>query len=283
MVSAFHVLTDSNAHIPPSLRQELGIQVVPLPYVWEGTTYQDGVDFGPRDFYRRFRSSSSLPKTSAPTPGVFIEAFRDLAADGKPILAILVGADYSSTQTTAAIAAQELPDADITVFDSRSNALGLGFQVLAAARAARAGASLTEALAAVKRAQANSGVVFAVPDLDHLRRGGRIGLAQSLLGGVLRMVPILELDQGPIRPVERTRTQAKALTRIVALVKERVGDERPRRMGVLHADAEDKAWQLKRLIEAELHPDELFLVELNPILAIHIGPDAFGIGYSSGE
>ncbi|MGA9533726.1 MAG: DegV family protein [Anaerolineales bacterium] len=280
---SFQVLTDSNAHIPPALCQELQIRVVPLPYLWEGTTYNDGVDFAPRDFYRRFRSSQNLPKTSGPTPGVFLEAFRELAANGKPILAILVGADYSSTQASAELAARELLNAKITIFNSCSNALGLGFQVLAAARAARDGADLEQALAVVRRVQANSGVVFAVPDLNYLRQGGRIGLAQSLLSNALRLVPILELDQGPIRPVERVRTQGRAISRLVELTKARVGDERPRRIGVLHADAENRAWQLKNLIEREMQPDELLLVELNPILAIHVGPGAFGIGYASGD
>jgi DegV family protein with EDD domain len=279
---AFHVLTDSNCHIPPSLCNELGIRVVPLAFVWDGTTYYDGVDFALRDFYTRFRNSRALPTTAAPTPGVFLDAFRDLASDGKPILAILVSSDLSSTTRTAELAASELDEADITIVDSKSNTMGLGFQVLAAARAARDGADVAAAVALVEKVQSNSGVVFAVPNLSYLRAGGRIGYALSLLGSALGLIPILEIRDGRVQPVGRARTKARARARVVDLVKERVRGSHPCRIAVLHADAETEAWQIMKSAEGRLNPDELLVSELNPVLAIHVGPETVGIAYSTG-
>jgi DegV family protein with EDD domain len=279
---AFHIMTDSNCLIPSALCHELGIHVVPLPYVWEGETYSDGADIPPTEFYRRLRSAGELPKTSAPTPGAFVEAIREFDGEEKPILAIFVGSVFSSTVVTARLAFEELDQHTAVVMDSRSNALGLGFQVLAAARAAREGASLQEAVQVVEAARSKSGVVFAVPNLDFLRRGGRIGLGQSLVGALLRTIPILEIDEGPISPLGRARTKPKAIAELLDHVADRLGVDRPYRLGILHSDAEAEAWELKSAAEERFHPDELIVQQLNPILAIHVGPDAFGLAYSSG-
>ncbi|MGD8605240.1 MAG: DegV family protein [Anaerolineales bacterium] len=279
---SFHVLTDSNCHLPASLCRELDIHVVPLPYVWEGQTYLDGQSFAPREFYRKFRETKELPKTSAPTPGGFIERMRSLLSDGKPILGVFVGSEFSSTLVTAQLAAKEVGGGNITLIDSETNAMALGFQALAAARLARDGGSIEDAVNLVERVRDNSGVVFAVPDLDHLRRGGRIGLAQSMLGSALKMVPILEIHRGPISPVERVRTKHNAIKALISHVEARLGGSRPYRIGILHSDAESEAWELQKAVKDQLQPDELFMQELHPILAIHVGPDAFGLAYSRG-
>jgi DegV family protein with EDD domain len=281
-MASFHVLTDSNCHLPESLSNELNIQVVPLPYVWEGKTYFDGESFAPGEFYRKLRAAKALPKTSAPTPGTFLETMRELLSDGKPILGIFVGSEFSSTLSTAKLAAKEVDQERIAIVDSKSNALGLGFQVLAAARLARDGGELKDALKLLDFVRDHSGVVFAVPALEHLRKGGRIGFARSLLGSALDIVPILEIRGGPITPVDRVRTKNNALSALVAEVETRLDGERPYRIGVMHSDAESYAWRLRQEVEKRIQPDEIFTSELNPILAIHVGPDAFGLAYSQG-
>jgi DegV family protein with EDD domain len=122
-----HILTDSNCHIPAALCQELDIHVVPLPFVWDNITYLDNVDMGPREFYSKLRTSQSLPTTSGPTPGAFKDALESLASDGKPVLAILVGEVFSSTFTTANLAKDMLPNVDVTIINSDSNTMALGF------------------------------------------------------------------------------------------------------------------------------------------------------------
>jgi DegV family protein with EDD domain len=277
-----HIVTDSNCHIPAALCQELDIHVVPLPFVWDSITYLDNVDMGPREFYAKLRSSRSLPTTSGPTPGSFKEAFGSLAADGKPVLAILVGEVFSTTFTTARLARDMLPDLDVTILDSDSNSMGLGFQVLAAARAAKEGKAVDEIISIVKRVRDTSGVVFAVSNLDYLRRGGRISHIGHFVASSLNLVPIMELNGGPIKPVERVRSQKNVIPRILDLVADRLVNERPIRMAVAHADAEAPAWELAKQVRARFNPDELITSELSPVLGIHAGPDAFGLAYASG-
>lgn len=281
-MNSLHIVTDSNCHIPPALCHELDIHVVPLPFVWDNRTYLENVDIGPREFYSKLRSSKSTPKTSGPTPGSFIDTFEALASDGKPILAILVGMVFSSTFTAANLAKDMLPDIDIMIVDSDSNTMGLGFQVLAAARAAKEGKGLDEVISIVKRVKDTCGVVFSVSNVDYLRRGGRISHVQYFLASTLNVVPIMELRGGPIKPVERVRSQKNAMPRILDLVAERLGNERPIRMAVLHADAEAGAWELAKEVRTRFQPDELITSELNPVVGIHAGPDALGLAYASG-
>ncbi|MFN2149297.1 MAG: DegV family protein [Anaerolineales bacterium] len=277
-----HVVTDSNCHIPPALCQELGIHVVPLPFTWDGKTYLDMVDMGPQEFYSRLRKSQTLPKTSGPTPGSFIEVFDRLTHDGNAVLGILVGSQFSSTFTSSKVARNELPGRTIELIDSDSNGLALGFQVLAAARTIKAGRGMGDAIKAAEVARANSGLLFAVSDLNYLRRGGRIAFAENLIGNLLKVVPLMEISGGPIKIVERVRSSTRIIPRLIELTEKRLSFGRPYQIGVLHADAESTAWELMGRIREHIQPDELFISELNPILGVHAGPGAIGLGYCSG-
>ncbi|MFN2121142.1 MAG: DegV family protein [Anaerolineales bacterium] len=276
-----HIVTDSVSQIPPALRHELEIEVVPLPLVEGGKTYLDD-EVEPREFYARLRTASVVPSTSGPTPGAFKEKFERLGADGQPILAILVGKQFSSTQNAAALARGMVPAVDVTIFDSGSNTMALGFMVLAAARAARAGKGLDDIVAMLRELKSSSGAVFAAPNISYLLRGGRINHLQHFLARTLDLVPIMELRGGPIRLIQRVRSERNVPEKLIALVSERLGSARPARTAVVHVDAETKAWQLSKEVEKRLAPDELIVSELTPVLGIHVGPDGLGIAYSSG-
>lgn len=276
-----HIVTDSMCGIPAALCQELGITVVPLPLFMDDRTYLDG-EISPKEFYSRLRRKSSMPMTSGPTPGSFKQAFETLGADSGPVLAILVGSQFSSTYNAATQAKTMSSNVGVTLIDSGSNTLGMGFQVLAAARAAREGMALVDILDLLDQMKDSTGVVFAVSDLDYLRRGGRISHIGKLLATTLRLVPILEIHNGPIQPVERVRTFARVGPRLIDLVAERLDGRHPLRIGVVHADAEAAAYQLAKAVQERLAPDELITSELTPVLGIHTGPDSVGIAYSSG-
>jgi DegV family protein with EDD domain len=277
-----HIVTDSMCHIPPSLCQELEIHVVPLPFVWDGVSYLDD-EIAPREFYSRLRMVRTFPKTSGPTPGSFKDEFESLGSDGKPVLAILVGNDFSSTIKAATLAKEMCPPSmDITIFNSDSNTMGLGFQVLAAARAAREGKELKEILQILIQVRQNSGVIFAVPNLDYLRHGGRISHLQRFVASTFNLIPIMEIQGGPIKPVERVRHHKNVIPRLIQLVEHRVDNKKPVRIAVVHADEEEGAWALAKEVRSSLNPEELEISELTPVLAVHTGPDALGLAYSTG-
>lgn len=276
-----HIVTDSMCHIPHALCQELEIDVIPLPYVWDNKTYFDNIDMSPREFYKKLRKSKSIPTTSGPPPGLFVDKFRSLSKDKKPILAILVGSVFSSTYNAANLAKNDLPDIEITTIDSKSNSMGLGFQVLAAARAVKKGKGLNEVISITEKVRDKSGVVFSVPDLKYLSQGGRISHLQHLVGSTLNLVPIMEINQGPIKLVRRVRNKSiyKSLLDIAA---ERLAGEDLIRLAVIHADAEEDAWKLATIVRERFNPSEFISSEITPVLGIHAGPDAVGIAYSSG-
>jgi DegV family protein with EDD domain len=173
-------------------------------------------------------------------------------------------------------------DADVRILDSGSNTMGLGFQVLAAARAAQAGKTIDEVIEVVERAQETTGVVFAVKDVSYLRRGGRISFIQGFFSEVLNLIPIMELRGGPIRPVERLRSARRLDSHLLDLVAARIGQARPLRLAAVHADSEPAAWRLMAAARERFDPDEVIVSELSPVLGTHTGPDAIGLAYSYG-
>jgi DegV family protein with EDD domain len=268
------------AHIPDALCQEYGIKVVPLPYVWDGVTYFD-FDIGPREFYARLRGSKTVPLTSGPPPKLFREQFETLGSDGQQVLAITVGKFFSSTYKAANLAKEMVPDVNVTVISSDSNSMAFGFQVLAAARAARQGKNLEEVLSILERIKLTSGVIFATPHLEYLRRGGRIGHIQYFFSSTLNVIPLMEIRNSPIKPVGRVRHHSRVIPRLLDLVSERL-EGKPIRMAVVHVDAESQAWELAKEVRERFSPDELITSELTPVLGIHAGPDSLGLAYSTG-
>lgn len=282
-MNKLHIVTDSMAHIPDALCQEYDIKVVPLPYVWEKETYFD-FDIGPREFYAKLRNSKTIPSTSGPPPKLFKEQFEALSTDGNhnPILVITVAKFFSSTYKAANLAKEMVSDLDVTVVSSDSNSMGLGFQVLAAARAAREGKDLDEVLTMLNRAKKTTGVVFAAPHIKYLLRGGRINHIQYYFASLLNLVPIMEIKNGPIKPIERVRSNKNIQPRLLDLLSERLEDKKLLRIAVIHVDAESQAWELAKEVRERFSPDELLTTELTPVLGIHAGPDALGLAYSTG-
>jgi DegV family protein with EDD domain len=276
------IVTDSNCHIPAALCQELEIQVVPLPFVWDGVTYLDEIDMGRRDFYSRLRQSDTIPTTSAATPGSFKDVFEDLTKTGDPIFTIHVGSEFSSTFNTAKLAREMFPGVEIHLIDSHSNALGLGFQVLAVARAARRGASVDDLTEIADQARKSTGVVFAVEDAKYLHRGGRINFGQRILASTLNLFPIMEIRNGPIELISPVRGFNRATGKLAQMVGDRLRDRSPIRIGIHHADNEAEAYRLKQVVEDMFNPDELIIEELRPVLGTHTGPGGVGLSYCFG-
>ena len=276
-----HIVTDSVAQIPDALCQEYGIKVIPLPYVWDDRTYFD-FDMGPREFYKRLRTSKTIPTTSGPPPHLFKEQYEALGKDGSAVLVITVGEFFSSTFKAANLALEMAPDIQVKVMSSDSNSMGSGFQVLAAARAVKAGKNLDEILSNLKHVKESTGVVFAAPHIKYLLRGGRINQIQYLVASSLQLVPLMEIKNSPIQLVERVRKTKNVIPRLLDLVSERLANEKPVRMAVVHADAESQAWELAKQVRERFNPDELITSEVTPVLGIHTGPDALGLVYSTG-
>ena len=281
-MSKVAIVTDSTATIPNDIMAQYPLWEVPLVLIFGEETLEDRIDIQPSEFYDRLETDPIHPTTSQVTPASFQKIFKQLLDEGYDILAVLVSPKLSGTVESANQVKAEYPDAAIEVFNSESIVMGLGWQALMAARAAKEGASLAECKEVVEKAKPMTGVVFAVETLEYLHRGGRIGGGAKFLGTALNFKPILEIREGAVESVERVRTRKKSLARVVRLIEERIDGRKPLHLATLNANAEEDARWLLDVGCAHLNPDEKMYTEVSPVIGTHVGPGVVGLAYLAG-
>lgn len=283
-MSKVAIVTDSTAYLPNNLLKQYSISVTPQILIWGDETFQDGVDIQPDEFYRKLETAKAMPSTSQVAIVTMKATFENLLASGYDVLGIFISAKLSGTMQSALQAREMLPKAapNIAVLDSNSTSMAMGFHVLTAARAAQAGANLAECLKLAEEAQMHTGVFFVVDTLEFLRRGGRIGGAQAMLGSALNLKPLLELRDGRIESIEKVRTKSRAINRMIELIVERTAGRNPVRLATLHANAEAEAKSALEAAAAKLNPVEQILASVSPVIGSHAGPGTVGLAYMAG-
>ncbi len=278
------IVTDSTAYLPESLVTQYNITVLPLSIIWQGTSYRDGEDMQPDEFYRRLRVARELPTTSQVTAPAFEAAFNQILEHGDRVLAILVSSKLSGTYEAAVQAREALSSAreQIEVVDSRLTTVALAMPVLVAARSAQAGESLSSCRSLAEQACGQTGVMFVVETLEFMRRGGRIGGAAAFLGSALNIKPVLGMRDGEIEAIQKIRTKRAALDRVVDLTVERAGQRSPVQLGTTYADAEQEARSLLDAASARLNPVQTMCRPLSPVLGAHVGPGTVALAYMVG-
>ncbi|MCW2494529.1 MAG: domain protein DegV family [Jatrophihabitans sp.] len=267
------MVTDSTAYLPDD---SLGVRVVPLRVQLGARTATDGVDVTPAEVVAALREKVAV-STSRPSPAEFAAVYRQcLAAGADRIVSIHLAAPLSGTWESAVLASQDFAHGVVRVVDSRSTAMGLGFAVLAAARAARDGAPAAEVQGAATEVVDRTRTLFYVDTLEYLRRGGRIGTAAAMLATGLSVKPLLQMVEGQIVALEKVRTPTRAIARLLQLTVEAAGTG-PVDVAVHHLQAGGRAESLAANLRAALPSlGELYVSELGPVLGAHLGPGALG-------
>jgi len=273
---AVRVVTDSAADLTDALAAELGVTVVPLSIRFGAEEYVDRRDLTPKQFYDKLAASPTLPETAAPSPGAFEQAFREgLDGGADAVVCINLSAALSATFQSAQNAARALEGADVRVLDSRSVTWGTGSQVVAAARAAADGASADEVVALVEGMIPRTRVYGSLDTLENLKKGGRIGGAQALLGSLLSIKPIIDLSSGVVEEAGKARTRQKALR---ALVDKVSAAGQVENLAVMHGEAPDVDELVSML--AEIHPrDQIHVGEIGATIGVHGGPRVVGVTF----
>lgn len=273
------LVTDSTAYLSADLIEAHGIGVVPLHVVVGGDERREGVDIEPGEVAEALRAFRPV-STSRPAPQAFLDVYRDLADKGADsIVSVHISADMSSTLGSAQLAAQHSP-VPVTVIDSRSMGMAMGYAVLAGAALAARGALAEEVAAAVQARCSRTTVVFYVDTLEHLRRGGRIGRANALVGSALAIKPILGLEDGSIVPLERVRTSSRAIARLEELAVEAAGSQAVD-IAVHHLDSAERAEKLAERLQSRIDGiEEFMIVELGAVVGAHVGPGTLAIAVS---
>lgn len=269
------VVTDSTACLPGDLVQEHEIEIVPLHVLIDGASFVEGFDILPSDVASALREHRRVT-TSKPSAGDFLEAYRRAAdAGADAVVSVHLSEQMSGTISSARLAAVEagLP---VTVVDSRSLGMAMGYGVLSAAQRAQTGARASSVAATAARRSAAADAIVLVDGLEHLRRGGRIGRASALLGSALAIKPLLQIEDGVVAPLERVRTRSKARARMIDRVADAVAaapPEEPVDVAVHHLDQEDQAHEVaERIRERCDRVEEVMIVELSAVVAAHTGP-----------
>ncbi len=271
---AIRIVTDSACDLPQPLCDEFGIDVVPLTVRFGDEELLDRKELTTEQFWPRLRAATALPETSAPSVGAFQETFQSLAdtgADG--IVCINISSKMSATMQSAQIAADRMDGAcPIVVIDSESASMGIGLQVLHAAKMARDGADLQAIVAETEARRSRTRVLFTVDTLEYLRRGGRIGGAQAFLGSVLSIKPIMTMHNGVVEAAGKVRTRSKALRFLIDKAKESPVED----LCVLHAQATDLD-EFCAMVEPLAPREELLVGLIGPVVGVHTGPGVIGL------
>lgn len=271
------VVTDSACDLTPEEAAEFDVEVVPLTIRFGDEEFVDRRDLTPKQFYAKMASSDVLPETAAPSPGQFQEAFRSaLDAGAEGVLCLTISSGLSATIQSAENAARSLDGAPVRVVDSRSITWGLGSQVVAAARAASDGASLDEVVAVVEDLIPRTRIYGALDTLDNLRKGGRIGGAQAMLGSLLSVKPLIDISTGVVEEAGKPRTRAKALQALA----DKVAAQAPvENLSVMHGDAPDEIERMLDLLAPTVARDDIHVGEIGATIGTHGGPRIMGVTF----
>lgn len=268
------VVTDSTADIPVDMISALGITVIPSYVIFGTQSYRDDVELSKQQFYEKLLTTRVIPTTAAPPPAIYEETYRRLAQETDEIVSIHLASRYSGLYNSAAVAAREFSEARIAVIDSEQVSMGYGWMVVAAAESAKRGVSMEQIVHLVEGMKPRSRVLAVLNTLEFLHRGGRVDWMRATLGSLLRIKPLVEVGQGEIRLLERSRTLQRGLERLL----ERVQALGPlERAIVLHADAPDLAKRLASQVQASFPGWDPLIQHAGVTIASHAGPGAVGI------
>jgi DegV family protein with EDD domain len=274
------VVTDSTATLPEDLVQELNIRVVPVLLLFGQQGYRDGVDIHPKEVYRLLRSGSRIPTSAAPSVGDFLRAYAGAGPEVTGILSVHMSPKLSTTFNVAIMAGELVDGVTVRVFNCQTAAMGQGFVVLAAARAAARGASLDDVLRRAEEMASKVNMFFTLDTFEYLHRGGRIGGAAALVGSLLQIRPVLYLADGHVGVFCKPRTKRRAL-RIILQQIEAEARAGPLHAAVLHADTPDEAEELRNTIAQRFDCAELHVTEFTPVMGAHTGPGLVGVAFYS--
>ena len=272
------VVTDSTAYLSEDEVSRHQIVVVPVSVVVDGVAFDEGIDISAIDIADALRKRLSVT-TSRPSPERFLRVYEAAADRGAThVVSAHLSADMSGTYDSAVLAARESP-IPVTVLDTRSVGMAMGFAVLAGCAQVDQGAAPEVIAAAIMSRVSASSALFYVDTLEYLRRGGRIGAAQAVVGQALSVKPILELVDGRVVPLEKVRTSAKALARLTELAVARAGG-RSCDIAVQHLDAASRAQELAALRTAALVDSVVTVSEVGAVVGAHVGPGMVAVGIS---
>ena len=281
------IVTDSGTNVYLSDQQcaDLGIQVIPLIVSLDGKTYQEGVDIRDDDFYTMLEATDSLPTTSQPSAGTFAEIYRRIAKTDPEILSIHISSGLSGTASAARAGAAMVPDAHVTVVDTKTLGAPAGWQVEAAAKAVSAGWPLQRVLNYVEKISSATDVVYTLKELKYLIHGGRISHMKGLLASLLNIKPLIGVEKagGTYVQYGQARSFERAIENIGVYIGKHINPEKKLRVQVVHSQNPEGAEKLVDEIKKRFKCTFLPVERLSLVLGAHVGKSMIGVAFAPEE
>ena len=269
------IITDSPSDVPAEVAKELGITVIPIHVLFGTQSFRDGIDLTTEQFYHRLVHSKVLPTTAVPPIGTIAEVYDKLAGETDGIVAITLSRKFSAINEVALQARKLMKrKCRVEVIDSLAGAIAEGLIVIAAAKAAHAGAGLDEVVKLTQRNIPRTEMRMAFDTLEYLKRGGRIGRAQAFLGSVLRVNPILGIRDGEACPIARERSRAKAIDYLYSFV---MSFSRIEEVAVEDATTPDDAERLIERLSTKFPKERIYRSKVSPVVGTHVGPRVLSV------
>lgn len=274
------ILADSACDLTDEYYNKFGIDMVSLTVHLDDEDYKDGVDISPKAVYDRMREGAA-PKTSQVSPQTFKSVFTSYAKEKQALIYLAFSSELSGTYQTAKMMEQEVkeeyPDAELHVIDTKCASIGYGLVILRAAKLAKEGADVREIIDTATYHAEHMEHIFTVDDLDYLYRGGRVSKTAAFVGSLLKIKPILHVEDGKLIPLEKMRGSKKVLSRMIELMEERGTDFKNQTIGISHGDDLERAQQLAEMIEEKLGADTIIIEMVGAVIGAHSGPGTLSV------
>lgn len=272
------IVADTLSCLSVETARDLDISYLPQIIIFASEEYRDDSEIDSETFLSKLKSSPTLPKTAAPAPALYTPIFKQLSDQGHTILVICPSASLSGTLRSAEVAAQDFPNADIHIIDTRTIGANLGSIVLEAHRWAKEGKTIEEILAGIRDMMTRARVYFLVDTLEYLHKGGRIGGAKALLGTILQVKPILTLNDGVVEPFDSQRTKLKAVNRLKELVYNECASK-DCYLSIMHGGNLEEAQSLANEFSQNLNIPKIPIYFVPPAILVHGGPGVLAAAF----
>jgi len=274
------LLVDSACDLTAEYFEKYNIDMLPLTVHLNEQEYKDGIEISPKEVYDAMRDGAGT-KTSQVSPQTFQETFLNYVEKEQPFVYLAFSSELSGTYQTAKMIEQEVkeqhPDAKFEIVNTKCASIGYGLVVLRAAKLALEGASIDEIVDIATYHAKHMEHIFTVDDLEYLYRGGRVSRTAAFVGSLLRIKPLLHVDDGKLVPIEKIRGTKRVLGRMVEVMEERGTDFKNQTIGISHGDDLERAEQLAEMIKEKFGVEDILIEMVGSVIGAHSGPGTIAL------
>lgn len=274
-----HIVADTLSSIPVAEAKQLKLPYLPQIIIFGDESYKDDSEIDSATFLEKLKASPVLPKTAAPYPVLYNPIFEELSKTGEPILVLCPPSTVSGTVRSAETAKNDFPHAEIHILDTTLLGAGLGTLVRKALNWAQQGDKVETIISKVKSMAVKNRTYFLLDTLEYLRKGGRIGAAKALVGGILQMKPLLAFRNSQVEPVESQRTRAKAVKSLMDLVQKECPKNAEAHFCIQEGGNLEEAQELAQQFSELLGFKDIPIFTVPPAILVHGGPGVVGVSY----